>query len=522
MTSGRRIFLNVAATYARSVYVLVLGLLTARWLLLSLGATDYGIFGLVGGLVAFLTFVNQLLSSAVSRFYAFAYGEAASDARRGLEECRRWFTAAVAVHTVLPLAVFAVGYPLGVLFVRHGLVIPPERLEAAVWVWRLTCVSSFVALVNVPFRAMYTARQEIAEVTVYGVLEATLNAVLLGYMAFHPGDWLVDYAFYHCLICGLLRVAICIGALVRYPECRLVRQGLADGSYVRRLVGFAGWNAVSAFGKVVRIQGMAIVVNLFLGPAWNATLTVASRVSSRAAVFSSSLVGAFSPPIITAYGAKDEAGGRLLSRRVDRLAVLIVGAVVVPFALEMEPVMRLWLKSPPEGTPLLCVCVLAAVLLDKATIGEHISIVAVGRIAGYQLTNGVLCSISLLLAIALMANGAGIAAAGVAVIFHYCLTVVVRLAFARRHVGLRLRDWMGKIAVPVTAAVILSAAVGCVPRLLWEEGLLRILMTLACVEAMLVPTAWRWVLTADERQCVRDGWCRLGRKAFGPRGGAHV
>ena len=65
MTQNRRIVLNIVATYVspegvarvakralcgvRSVYGAVLGLFTARWVLMSLGQVDYGLFGVIGG-----------------------------------------------------------------------------------------------------------------------------------------------------------------------------------------------------------------------------------------------------------------------------------------------------------------------------------------------------------------------------------------------------------------------------------------------------------------------------------------
>ncbi len=66
MTANRRIFLNIIATYARSLYALVLGLFTARWVLEALGQVDFGLYGLVGGLTVFIGFFNMLLSVAVS------------------------------------------------------------------------------------------------------------------------------------------------------------------------------------------------------------------------------------------------------------------------------------------------------------------------------------------------------------------------------------------------------------------------------------------------------------------------
>ena len=43
MTPNRRIFLNIVATYGRSLYALVIGLFCGRWTLMALGGADYGL-----------------------------------------------------------------------------------------------------------------------------------------------------------------------------------------------------------------------------------------------------------------------------------------------------------------------------------------------------------------------------------------------------------------------------------------------------------------------------------------------
>ena len=52
MTQNRRILLNIAATYGRSLYALVCGLFISRWVLAALGKTDFGVYGVVGGMIA--------------------------------------------------------------------------------------------------------------------------------------------------------------------------------------------------------------------------------------------------------------------------------------------------------------------------------------------------------------------------------------------------------------------------------------------------------------------------------------
>jgi hypothetical protein len=49
MTPNRRIFLNIIATYGRSLYALVLGLFTAWWVLEALGQVDFGLWQMMAG-----------------------------------------------------------------------------------------------------------------------------------------------------------------------------------------------------------------------------------------------------------------------------------------------------------------------------------------------------------------------------------------------------------------------------------------------------------------------------------------
>ena len=161
MTANKRIFLNIIATYGRSLYSLVLGLFTGRWVLEALGASDYGLYGVVAGLTVFIGFFNGLLSSAVSRFFAYSIGRDSKNKGIGVSaiECNQWFNTALLIHTVVPTVLMIIGYPIGNWAVRNWLNNPPDRVEAFVLVFRCVCVSCFIYMVNVPFSAMYTAKQ---------------------------------------------------------------------------------------------------------------------------------------------------------------------------------------------------------------------------------------------------------------------------------------------------------------------------------------------------------------------------
>ena len=67
MSPNRRIALNIIATYGRSLYALIIGLFCGRWTLMALGEVDYGLIGVVGGLTAFIAFLNGIMASGVGQ-----------------------------------------------------------------------------------------------------------------------------------------------------------------------------------------------------------------------------------------------------------------------------------------------------------------------------------------------------------------------------------------------------------------------------------------------------------------------
>ncbi|MBQ0032473.1 MAG: hypothetical protein KBT68_06700, partial [bacterium] len=276
MTENRRIALNIVATYGRSLYALVLGLFCGRWTLMALGEVDYGLLAVVGGMLGFVEFVNGLMASAVGRFFAYSIGEsrASQDRLAGLEQSRQWFNAAVVIHSVLPLVLISAGYPIGAYAIRSWLTIPPDRVMACIWVWRFSCFSCFLGMISVPYYAMYTAKQEIVELTVYSFITTTLNAFVLYYMVSHPDVWLVKYALWICGLSVVPAVVISFRAFVKYEECRIVPRYFRDMRKIWDLVCYSACRFASAAAMLLSNQGCVLLVNKLLGPARNAAMSV--------------------------------------------------------------------------------------------------------------------------------------------------------------------------------------------------------------------------------------------------------
>jgi len=505
MTENRRIALNTLATYGRSLFTLVCSLFTSRWILMALGQSDYGLFGVVGGLMAFISFFNSVLGGSVSRFYAFAVGtERVDPSEDALEECRKWFNTALSIHSIVPVILLVIGYPVGLWAVRNWLTIPAERIADCVWVFRFSCISGFIGMVNVPFVAMFTAKQDIVERTIYQTISVALNFAFVGYMVCHPADWFLKYAIFGCLISIAPQLLLCIRATMLYPECRINRNYLFLMSYFRQLGSFAGWNMLGTLCGLLRGQGMTILINKFFGPRVNAAMTIAQKVETQSSTLSSAMIGAFAPAITNACGARDHQRMKTLAFESGKIGTLLSLLFVLPLSLEIRGIVHLWLKTPPPYTAGLCLCMMLQHLADAMTRGHMTAITASGRVRGYYIGLSSVSILTLPIAAMFLWLGKSPYYVGYTLVAMIVLNSLLRVAFARMIVGMSARLWLWRSVFPLTFCTATASCVGLLPRLFVEPGIPRVLLTTIFCEVALLPAAWFIVLDRSERFFVQE------------------
>ena len=504
LSHNRRIALNVVATYGRSLYKLAIGLISGRWTLLALGKVDYGLMGLVGGLTHFVDFFNRILGHAVGRFYAVNVGAAKKSGNRekGLENCRKWFNTALSIHTILPLVLVVAGYPVGVWAVRHFLTIPPERIEACVWVWRFTCFSCFIGMVSVPFRAMYTAKQEIAELTIYSLLSTTLQFLFLLYMHHHPQPlvWLPRLVAWQCVVNLCYYGMLVARAMIRYPECRFRARYLWNPGNYLELLHYVGARFFSEVTTLVSSQGRSILVNKYMGPAYNASMSVGNSLSSHALTFSSSISSAFWPAIANKAGEGDVAEVKRLSFMTCRISAVMLLVFVLPLSLEADNVLRLWLKSPPDFAATISTIVMARAVLERLTEGYWMAIMGMDKgVMRYSFTVGMAGIVTVAISWILFAMGFGMWSVCIGLIASKFIVVAVRVWLGRELVRFPIWHWIRRVFLPIFFLSLVTLVSGIAIRLGLVPSLSRVVLTTLACEVVFVPGAWFLVLEDSER-----------------------
>lgn len=502
MTANKRIVLNIVATYGRTLVGLFVGLFCGRWTLMALGETDFGLYGLVGGLIILFSSLSLLFAGANSRFFSVALGEAqvGEDSSAGLENCRRWFNTAVLIHTVVPTLLLLVGYPVGIWFVRHWLAIPPDRMDACVWVFRFACVASYASMAAVPYFAMYVSRQCIAELTVYGFAQSILHFAFVYYMVTHAGDWLTKYAAWMCLLEVVPHLFYAVRSFRLFPECRIVPRYWLDMGRVGQIGRYAFWQAFSSIGLIFSGQGLQILANKYFGAAVNASMSVSNKVLAHATSLTAATGTAFQPVIAAAYGAGDLPRVRTFAFRTTKLALVFALVFVVPLCLEMDSVLVLWLRNPPPSAAFLCTCVLLAYLGDKLGYGEALAIEASGKVAVYQFLYGCCQVLGLLVAWGFAAHGFGVKSIGAGLLVGMTLGGLVRVVLAAKLISMPLWRWLFHMALPVFASAAVAFGAGALVRVHLPADVVRILLSALAFEFVFMPLVWMFLLDPYERE----------------------
>ncbi len=513
MTPTQRILLNTAASYGRSVVSIVLGLLSGRWILQALGSADYGVFGAVGAIFFFMTTFNGVLRGSIARFFAWSIGRGRRlPPEESLRDIRAWFNVSLRIHVLAAIVFVAILLPVGTHVVGHWLRLPPVRIPAAQIVFRCSLASAAMIMVSAPYYAMYTARQLIAELSLFFLVQSFLLAGVARWLLHVPGDRVVAYARALCALhCGI-PVLVMLWARFRFPACRVRFRGDRIGARARELLSFAGWQFFGSLCAVGRSQGLAILIRRHFPLADNAAFSYAGQVSGHSDALSKSLANALVPAITDAAGAEERRRAIDLAFRACKFGTLLVLLFAIPLSIECKEVVRLWLRTPPEHTAMLCTCMLLSHTVTKLSLGHMAAVSAHGRIALYQVLVGLSLFLTLPCAWGFVKLGWGIGSIGAALLLLATASTLLRVAIARVLLRMSVRRWISRIVLPLALLSLVSATAGWAVHAALAPSFLRIVLVSAVSVALTVLIGWFVVLDHPERRYAAAQWTRFRRK----------
>ena len=476
MNNSQRIARNTLMLYVRMFVLLLVGLYTSRVVLSALGENDYGVYNVIGGVVAMFTIISGSLNTAVTRFITFEMGKG-TDARIG-----KVYSTAVTIQLILALIVTAFAEPLGLWFIDNHMTIDPSRIPAARWVLQFSLLAFVINLMSVPQMAMITAHEKMSAYAYIGLLDGFLRLVVASLIAHSSSDRLILYSALMAAVVLIVRIAYGIYCRSHFEEGRY--RPVFEKGLIKEMFSFAGWNFIGVTSGVLRDHGGNILINLFFDTAVNAARGVAVQLNGAVQGFVTNFMTAVNPQITKSYASGDREYMISLIMKSSRISFYLLFVIALPILFNVEYILQIWLKEVPEYTAAFVQLFLIFALSESLSNPLITAQLATGNIRNYQLTVGGLQLLNIPVSyIFLQAGAAPESVIAVAIaISQICL--VARLLLLHGMIGIPIGKFFRKVYLNVMAVAAVAVIIPLVLNGHMPEGFAGFLSSaLICVTA---------------------------------------
>jgi O-antigen/teichoic acid export membrane protein len=498
MQPANRVVVNTGFLYGKMFITILISLYSTRLILNALGATDYGVFNLVGGVVSMLTFLNSAMANATQRYMSYSLGEG------NKEKLVSIFSSSVVLHLVIGIIIVFILEFAG-LFLFDGLLkIPAERLGSAKIVYHFMVVSTFFAINAVPYDAAINSHEDFLFDAITGIFESVLKLGIAISLLFAPFDKLILYGLLIALLTILVRIIKSVYCFRKYDECRTrIRSGI-NVPLTKEMLAFAGWNLFGSFCTIARNQGLAVILNHFFGIIINAAYAIANQVNSNLLLFSVNMLKSINPQITKSEGGGDRQRTLRLTTLAVKLSFFLLAFFAIPVLLEMPFLLKIWLKTVPENTIIFCQLMIILTLILLMTAGLNVLIQAVGRIKMSQTVTGSLLIMNVPLSWGLIKFGFPAYSVLVGSIFLEIIAGGSRIWFSKILGGLNVKEFLVKNVLSSMSVFILAAGFTILPRILLGEGILRVGLTALTSTITLILFGRLIALTTYENTIIKE------------------
>lgn len=357
VNNNKRIAKNTLLLYMRMMLMMALSLYTSRINLDSLGEINYGIYNVVGGVVAMFSIISGSISVAISRFLTIELGKG------NKEKLNTVFCTSINIQILIGVLIFIIAESVGVWFLNTHMNIPTERMEAANWVLQCSIITFLINLISVPYNALIIAHEKMSAFAYISLIEAIFKLIVCFLLYISPVDKLIVWAVMLMVVAICMRMIYGIYAKRHFEESTYHFK--VDKSLMNEMSRFIGWAFFGNGVCVLRDQGTNILLNLFFGPAVNAARGIAMSVNTAMYSFVTNFMTAINPQITKSYAQSDFESMNTLIMRGCRFGFFILMLLVIPVCANIDYILNLWLIEIPKHTASFVMLILFYSMVDS-------------------------------------------------------------------------------------------------------------------------------------------------------------
>lgn len=477
-----------------------IGLYTSRIVLQTLGVVDFGIYSVVGGLVAMFDFINGSMQSGSLRYITFAIG------RNECCDVRKAFTASVFIHWGVAFLIILLAETVGLWFFWHKMVIPEARVSAAFWVYQCSIVSACIMIVSVPYNVMIIAQEKMSAFAYFSIVEVLLKLLIVYALYLVAFDKLIVYGILTVFVQLFIRQCYALYCKKHFSHQIRILFPL-DRELVKEMVQFSSWSLNGSLALVASTQGINLLLNMFFGPVVNAARGIAVQVQSKVVSFCNNFQMAVNPQITKSYAQLDFSKMHRLIVISSKLSFFLMLILSLPVIVCISPILHLWLGVVPDDTEEFVVIMLFCSLIRVMANPLFASISATGDIKRFQLWEGT--TLLMVLPLAYMALRFFRVSPVVVILIYLAIEIIaqcIRIAIILPRIGMSVRYYLSEICLRLLAVTFLAALIPLLMKTLFAASgnFLELLVYIPVSAISALMASWVVGCNSDEKRLIRE------------------
>ena len=379
--SAKRIVKNTLFLYFRQILIMVTSLYTVRVILAALGATDYGVYNVVAGVVSILSFLSGTMANTSQRYFSYDLG------KKEFDNLNKTFSLTVTIYLILVIIFLVLSETIGLWYVCYRLSVPDSRFFASKIIYQFSILSLCFTLMTTPFMAIIIAHENMSIYAAVSIIEALLKLVVAFSIKFFHGDKLIFYGFL-MMIVTIVNTTIYRSICKRkYKECKY--RLYWNKRSALEMFAFVGWSLFGSFSSVARTQGLTILVNQYFSPLVVTARTISSQITNALTVFSAKFNTSLYAPIVKDFASNRKENMFQLMYNGCKMSFFLMWIFSLPLVLRMEYVLNLWLKDIPEYIVVFSILSIIEVLITSLSYPLTTVARANGKVKLYESVLGI-------------------------------------------------------------------------------------------------------------------------------------
>lgn len=493
--SNKIVAKNTIILYLRMFFVMCVQLYTSRVILASLGIVDFGIYGVVGGIVVMFSSITGSLSGAVSRYLTVELG------KKDYAGLNKVFSSSLLMLTIESVLVVGLCESVGVWFLYNKMEIPLDRISAAFWVLQFSSFSSFISITQVPYTSVIIAHENMKVYAYVGIFEAIAKLVVALLISINPIDKLIWYASLILLIQLTSMCFLRIYCIKKYSEVKFYFHN--DYKQYKEIFSYSMYDMIGSLSIMFQGQGLNMLLNTFFGPVVNAARAIAYQVQGAANQFSGNFMTALRPRIIKLYAQGNECEMMKLVYTGSIAVYVMMFAIILPLSFEIEYILTLWLGDFPNYAKSFTVFILIASLLNAARTPRIIVFHATGKIRLSNVVTGTILCLAFPIGYVFLKMGWSPNSVFYGVLLTIIMAEMSSMFILKRCIHFSIVDFCLKVHLKNIVVSVCSIAVVYLVHQSLDMGLSRLIIVLLTSTTSIALCSWFFALNSNQRQAVK-------------------